>query len=133
MKNYKNESMVDVAYEVLKKTEGQLNFKELFDEVCNLQEVSEDQKMDIISPFFTNISLDGRFVLLKNNFWDLRERQTFENISSDMNNMYDENSLDLDYSDEEISEEDRILSGEIDEDEEENESEDYENSDGYND
>ena len=70
--NYKNESMVDVAYSVLSRKNSVTGFNDLFNEVADKLELTIDQKADAISNFYTNLSLDGRFVNLGDNQWDLR-------------------------------------------------------------
>lgn len=90
MENYKNESLVDVAYSVLSSQKDKIAFKSLFDKVCELAEISDEEKLEIVSNFFSNLSLDGRFVALKNNEWDLRSRQTYDKVHVDLNDVYDD-------------------------------------------
>lgn len=67
--NYKNESMVDVAYSVLKDGNVTMNFVDLYNEVLKRIEVSVEDGKKLVANFYTNLSLDGRFVDLKNNEW----------------------------------------------------------------
>lgn len=90
MENYKNESLVDVAHSVLSSQKDKIAFKSLFDKVCELAEISDEEKLEIVSNFFSNLSLDGRFVALKNNEWDLRSRQTYDKVHVDLNDVYDD-------------------------------------------
>ena len=86
----KNESMVDVAKKK-KKNEGSiLSFTELFDKVAEKLELTESEKNDRISSFYTDISLDGRLVNVKDNKWDLRVNQKYENVHMDINDVYAE-------------------------------------------
>lgn len=116
---YQNKSMVGVAYEVLKSHEDPMLFKDLFNEVCAILELSEDEKRAIIAKFYTNLSLDGRFVDLKDNNWDLRDRQTYDKVHIDMNAVYSdidaETSGNLDA--EELDEDEKAESGISDSDE----------------
>ena len=41
-----------------------------------------------ISFFYTNLTLDGRFVNVGDNKWNLRERVTFDKVHIDMNDIY---------------------------------------------
>ncbi len=86
--NYRNESMVDVAYSYLKEVNKITKFAELFDAVCERIGLSEEQKEELISTFYTNLSLDGRFVTLGDNEWDLRINQTYDKVHIDMNDVY---------------------------------------------
>lgn len=86
--NYKNESMVDVAYSILKERNSITRFHDLFAAVAEKLEMTEEQKIEAISPFYTNLSLDGRFVTLGDNEWDLRVNQTYDKVHIDMNDVY---------------------------------------------
>ena len=88
--NYKNESMVDVRYSILKSEGTILSFTELFDKVAEKLELTESEKNDRISSFYTDISLDGRLVNVKDNKWDLRVNQKYENVHMDINDVYAE-------------------------------------------
>ncbi len=117
MKDYKNCSMADCAFDVLSNVEGEISFKELFDEVCKLQEISDDKKDDLIADLFTSLNLDGRFAVLKNNMVDLRSRRTYDEVKVDMQSLYDiEETTDAENSDFEGDEDenDKILNGEDD-------------------
>ncbi len=86
--NYKNESMVDVAYSVLKEKGEIIKFSDLFNEVALRLELTDAEKADNISTFYTGLSLDGRFVNLGDNEWDLRANQTYDKVHIDMNDVY---------------------------------------------
>ena len=110
-------SMVEVGYELLEKSEAD----------------------EYISDFYTNLSLDERFVLLEDNNWDLRERQSFDKVHIDMNDVYseiEEEEKELKEDEEEEEEEEKSYDEEFDEeenptthddddDEEDEEEEDY--------
>ena len=90
MGNVKNESMVNVAFDVLTENKRMMNFLELFKEVCKRLEFNDEQACDRISNFYTNLTLDGRFVNLGDNEWDLRSNQTYDKVHIDMNDIYNE-------------------------------------------
>ena len=127
--NYKNESMVDVAYSVLSRKNSVTGFNDLFNEVADKLELTIDQKADAISNFYTNLSLDGRFVNLGDNQWDLRTNQTYDKVHIDMNDVYTDieeetkGNRDL----EEFDNEEIEAEG-LDEDLDESEDRDYESS-----
>ena len=130
MENYKNESMVDVAFSVLTDAGSTVKFKDLYNSVCEKLELSEEERADRISNFYTNLSLDGRFVTLGENEWALRSRQKYEKVHIDMNDVYSDidnettGNMDL----EEYSDEERESEGiEVDE-EEADDSIDYDKS-----
>lgn len=87
-KNYKNESMVDVAFDILNETQRTMNFQELYHEITKKLELTDEESLAKIAQFYTNLSLDGRFVTLGNNEWDLRKNQTYDKVHIDMNDVY---------------------------------------------
>lgn len=83
-------SMVEVAYELLSKKQGAQKFNKFWTEVSNMLSMTEEEKEQNISLFYTKLTLDERFVLLEDNMWDLRERQSFDKVHIDMNEIYSE-------------------------------------------
>lgn len=122
MSEYENKSLIDVAYEVLSKQNSPIPFSEFYDEVAKRCWFTDEEKDEKISKFFTSLSLDGRFVALKNNEWDLRSRQTFDKVHVDLNAIYedieqeDKTGSSFDF---ENDNDDTILRGDDDEEEEE--------------
>ncbi len=86
----KTMSQLDIAYELIKEEGHIFTFKELWDKVSEIKEFNEDDKIDKVSRFYTNLIIDPRFVSLGDNTWDLRENQTFDKIKLDMNSVYSE-------------------------------------------
>lgn len=86
--NLQNKSMVDVAYDVMLKEKRILRFDELFKLVCVELGFDDETSKSKVSKFYTNLSLDGRFVTLTNNTWDLRVNQTFDKVHIDMKDVY---------------------------------------------
>ena len=114
------QAMVEVAYELLSKKQGAQKFNKFWNEVSGLLSMSEEEKEQNISKFYTKLTLDERFVLLEDNMWDLRERQSFDKVHIDMNDIYSE-----------IEEEEQELAAEKEEgyyDDEDLDSEDEEGS-----
>src|SRR5574344_1156667 len=84
------ESMIDAAYEILDKKGVEITFNDLFNTVCELLEMNQEERENFISQFYTSLTLDGRFVTLGENVWDLRVRHTFDKVHIDMNDVYKE-------------------------------------------
>lgn len=84
------ESMVEVAYELMQKKQGAQKFVKFYEEVAAILAMSEEEAEQNISKFYTKLTLDERFVLLEDNTWDLRERQSFDKVHIDMNDIYSE-------------------------------------------
>lgn len=86
----KNRSMVDVAYELMLKKKKPVNFYKLWQEVSEVKGFEEEEKSEKESLFYTNITLDGRFITVGENNWDLRSRHKFDEVHIDMNDIYNE-------------------------------------------
>lgn len=81
-------SKTDIAYEIVKSNKDSVHFHALWEEVSKIAKLSSDETDDNISYFFTDLSLDGRFITLGDNVWDLRERHSFDKVHIDMNDIY---------------------------------------------
>ncbi len=92
-------SLVSVAYDILSEdyNSGKKEPKEflaLCAEICNRINMSEEEFTKLVSRFYTDLTLDGRFVIKENNTWSLREHELYKNIHIDMNKVYSD--LDVD-------------------------------------
>lgn len=81
LKDYSKEELEamsydDIAFMVLTESKKQMKVNELFKEVCNLLELSEDVFVDKLPAFFDVLSTDHRFIMLENGLWDLKEKHS---------------------------------------------------------
>ena len=83
-------SMVDVAFELMTKKKKEVEFAKLYQEVSEVKGFTAQEAEEKMSIFYTDITLDGRFITLGENRWDLRTRHKFENVHIDMNDIYAE-------------------------------------------
>ena len=81
-------SNLDVAFELVSKKKNPIEFKKLWNEVSQIQGMSTDEANEKVGKFYTQLSLDGRFITLGENTWDLRSRYTFDKVHIDMNEVY---------------------------------------------
>lgn len=88
--DYRQESMVNIAFEILTKSAEAMSFYDIWKEVAEKKEFDEEQKDDNESLFYTNMILDGRMITVGENKWDLRTRHRFEEVHIDMNDIYNE-------------------------------------------
>lgn len=108
-----SKSMLDVAYEIACENNGPISFKDLVREVASRLAMNEEELNKRISRFYTNLSLDGRFVTLGENVWDLRNRHTFDKVKIDMKDVYKDPDEDEDNQDDvqlELGQEDEVIS-----------------------
>ena len=101
-----SKSLIEHAYELIAKNKGSVNFKDIWAYVKEQSGMSEEEASRKAGQFFTNMMLDGRFVTLGENEWDLRERHTFDKVHIDMRDVYsDVQTSDDDREEEEEDEE----------------------------
>lgn len=99
-------SLLDLAYDYVSQSKEQVSFKDLWAYVVEKAGLDEETAAKRISSFYTNLMLDGRFVTLGENQWDLRSRHTFDKVHIDMKDVYSDVETDED-DDEEEDEEDK--------------------------
>lgn len=115
-------SLLDYGYDVLTGKNEPVRFIDLFNEVISASglELTDDEKKRRMSKFYTQLSLDGRFITLTDNYWDLRSRHVFEQVHLDMIDAYSDEDEEID------EEEEKLLKEELGEtiEQEEQESDD---------
>lgn len=100
-----NKSMVDVAFALMSKKKKAMDFYKLWKEVNEVKGYTPEQCEDKESLFYTNITLDGRFITVGENQWDLRSRHKFDEVHIDMNDIY----ADEEVVDDEVDDEDGLI------------------------
>ncbi|MBP3870881.1 MAG: DNA-directed RNA polymerase subunit delta [Faecalicoccus sp.] len=70
-------SMIDIAYQIMGDHPGSIPFIDLWTEVSKDMGFNQVQFEDNIAQFYTDLSLDGRFLSLPGNTWDLRSRHKY--------------------------------------------------------
>lgn len=77
------ESFVDLTYAMLEETHETRTYSELVGEIENLLGLSrEDMKARLVQ-FYTDLNIDGRFLILGENRWGLREWYPVEQIEEE--------------------------------------------------
>lgn len=96
------EELIEIAYKLLKKAKGSIEFKELWAKVLKERNLSPEKALDYISDFYSDLSLDNRFVSVEKTKWDLRERRTTKETIVDTSDLLiDEEEEALEYVEEE--------------------------------
>ncbi|MDO4465957.1 MAG: DNA-directed RNA polymerase subunit delta [Bacillota bacterium] len=70
-------SMIEIAFQVVNEHEESIPFIELYKKVSKEMGFNETQFDDNIAQFYTDLSIDGRFLNLAGNNWDLKKRHTY--------------------------------------------------------
>lgn len=102
-----NKPFIEHAYDFVSKQKNPVSFADIWNyivEQSELGELSEDELATKAARFYTNLLLDGRFVNLGDNTWDLRSRHTFDKVHIDMKDVYSEVEEDDDDDEEETEE-----------------------------
>ena len=120
-------SLVSVAYEIIEKKGTQVDFNELFNQVCEILNIED--KNSIISYFYTQLTLDGRFVTLCGNVWDLRKRHKVDTLHDLHAYDYEDEEDEEEISEDEEDREDDELDKDPDEEDDLDESNDEEDDD----
>ena len=100
-----DKSLLDLAYDYVNESNGSVTFKALWKAVVKAKGLSEEEANQKVSQFYTTLLLDGRFVTLGENKWDLRTRHTFDKVHIDMKDVY--NDVEANDDDEEEEEEEK--------------------------
>ena len=101
-----SKSLIELAYELVSQSESSVNFSKIWEYVKEQSGMTEEEAAKKAGQFFTNMMLDGRFVTLGENEWDLRSRHTFDKVHIDMRDVYsDVQTSDDDREDDEEEEE----------------------------
>ena len=81
-------SLLDYAYDYVSGQSQQSKFEDIWAYCVKEAGLSKEEADSKVSRFYTNLMLDGRFVTLGENEWDLRIRHKFEKVHIDMSEVY---------------------------------------------
>lgn len=80
-------SYTKIAEMYLKENKKTMNTADLFREVCNLLELSDEEYQDKIADFFESLTTSKEFILLSDGNWDLKINHS---VKIDMDDIYEE-------------------------------------------
>ena len=90
-------AMIDIAFDIMKSKKKALVFIKLWEDVCQIAGFTKEQEEDNIAQFYSDLSLDDRFVCVGGNRWDLRERHTYNEVVVDTEDILIDEESDDDY------------------------------------
>lgn len=108
-------SNTDIAYYILKENNS-MNTANLFKEICNLLELSDDEYANNIGDFYTALTTDKRFVLLDTNEWDLRDKHSVKIVMEEEEEEEEETTDEVEESTDEEDIDEEILDADLDDD-----------------
>lgn len=76
----KDYSMIELAILILEKNKNALNYKDIFEEIADMKDLPEDERVDYLAQFYTDLNLDGRFLTLGSGDWGLKKWYSVEQI-----------------------------------------------------
>ena len=94
-------SLLDYAFDYVSGQTQPSKFQDIWDYCVKEAGLSPEEAKNKVSRFYTNLMLDGRFVTLGENQWDLRIRHKYESVHIDMSEVY----ADVETYDEDVEEE----------------------------
>ena len=85
----KKESMIELAYKLLSESKEPIAFKDLWEKIKTELEIGPDEEASRIGHFYTDLSLDGRFIQDGDYTWNLRSRTKFDQTRIDTSVFYE--------------------------------------------
>ena len=98
-------SLLDYAFDFISSQKEPVPFDKIWESVVAAAGLTEEEAKNKVSRFYTNLMLDGRFVTLGENLWDLRSSHTFDKVHIDMKDVYSDVEAIEDDDEEEMEEE----------------------------
>jgi len=77
------ESLIDLAYAILEEKKTAVPFFDLLEEIKQLKGLSDEEVKQVLVQFFTDLNVDGRFLLNHENMWGLREWYKIETVEEE--------------------------------------------------
>lgn len=79
-----NMSKYDAVYKYISEKDPKnsiTSFAEIWSHVCETFKIADPDSK--VANFYTNLTLDGRFINVGNNYWNIRERVAFDIIKNE--------------------------------------------------
>ncbi|TRM10798.1 DNA-directed RNA polymerase subunit delta [Lentibacillus cibarius] len=77
-------SMLELAHEILLDERRALDFNELYDKTADLKGFTEEKKHEFIAQFYTDLTVDGRFLNASAGIWGLKRWYPVEQIDEEV-------------------------------------------------
>lgn len=77
-------SYTEIAKMYLEENKTTKNTADLFKEVCNLLELSDEEYVDKIADFFESLTTSKEFILLEDGTWDLKSNHKVKVVIEDI-------------------------------------------------
>lgn len=87
-------SYTEIAKMYLEENKTTKNTADLFREVCNLLELSDEEYVDKIADFFESLTTSKEFILLEDGTWDLKSNHKVKIVIEDIEEETEEEPVD---------------------------------------
>ena len=95
----------DLAYLILEETKKKMKINDLFQDICDTLELGSEIFESHIADFFEMLTIDQKFIMLNDGYWDLRVRHSEKVVIEEEEDEY-EDIEEVKEEEEAISEED---------------------------
>ena len=79
----REESLIDLAYAILEDRKSAINFNDLLEEIKSYNGMTDAELKERLVQFYTDLNVEGRFLLNQENGWGLREWYKVETIEEE--------------------------------------------------
>jgi len=78
MTDIKQLSLMETAERILSDNKTPMTFLELFKAMSDAKEMTDEEKADIISQFYSDFIVSAKFIYMGDDLWDLKYRQSID-------------------------------------------------------
>lgn len=128
MSNLASKSLLEIAYELVEKSEAGLEINELLDQTL-LESGNEKDDVELRSALYIDICSSSKFVYLQSGLWDLKIRHSLDEYDKDGSKLYSKDELHKNESSDDEDDDDEDKKSSDDEDEESDDEDNYDDED----
>ncbi len=78
-------SMLEIANEILLEEHKAMDFNELYDKTAAFKGFTDEQKQEFIAQFYTDLTVDGRFLMAGSGIWGLKRWYPVDQMDEEVN------------------------------------------------
>lgn len=76
--------MIELADLILLDKKKAINFRDIFDEIAKLKDLPDEGKEERLTQFYTNLTMDGRFMTTGSGIWGLKRWYPVEQMDEEI-------------------------------------------------
>jgi len=78
MTNKKTVSIMELAYQILHEEEKAMTFIEIYSKICEIKEISDEDKAENISQVYADFITSAKFIYVGEDEWDIKGRRAID-------------------------------------------------------